>query len=79
VTLLGRCGVFIFRGLRIAYLNGRENKKFLSEDEKFYYTGCYFSRNDIDRVIQDTQGSKLKTDILLLNSIPSIIYDEMAK
>ncbi len=79
VTILGRSGIYNHDNIRIAYLNGRENKKYLSEDVKHIYTSCFFSRDDVDKIISDAENSKLKTDIILTNSMPQIIYDELLK
>ena len=79
IEILGRSGFYIHQGLRIAFLSGKENKKYLSEDEKYKYTSCYFSRDDIDMLIKDSNKFKMKTDILLINTLPSVIYDEMKK
>jgi hypothetical protein len=86
VTILGRSGVLYFKDLRIAYLNGKENKKFLSEDEKYKYTSFFFSRDDVENLtdfnknnidITSFTSSNVKTDFLLTNCIPSIIFNEM--
>ena len=84
VTILNRTGLYVYKDLRIAFINGKESQKFLSEDEKYKYTGFYFSREDveyltsgsIDNNLYDLQGST-KIDILLTNVIPSVILDEM--
>lgn len=79
VTILGRCGVYVYENIRIAYLNGRENKKYLDDNIKHIYTSCFFSRDDVDSLISDVEKSNLKTDILLTHSMPSIIFDELVK
>jgi hypothetical protein len=76
-VVLGRSGFIEVAGFRIAYLNGEENKKFLSEFDSYNYTGCFYSRDDIDLLLNEKEESKV--DILLLNTIPSIIYDELIK
>jgi hypothetical protein len=77
ITILGRSGFYNINGLKVAYLNGRENKKYLSEDEKYKYTSGFFSRDDVDFLT--SKKMEMKTDILLINSIPSLILDEMVK
>jgi hypothetical protein len=77
VHILGRSGYIDTHDLRIAFLNGYENKKYLSEDEKFNFTGNYFSREDVDLFLN--KKDELKVDILLLNCLPGVIYDELIK
>jgi hypothetical protein len=79
ITILGRSGIYSINGLKIAYINGKENKKYLSEDDKYKYTSCYFSRDDVDYLIDSTKNKESRVDILLLHSIPSTLYDEMLK
>jgi hypothetical protein len=75
ITILGRSGIYSYNDLTIAYLNGAESKKYLQDVQKFKYTSNYFSKEDIDRLI-DQQN---KIDVLLVNTITSIFYDEMRK
>lgn len=79
ITILGRSGIYSINGLRIAYMNGKENKKYLSEDDKFKYTSCYFSRDDIYYLTDRTNTKDIRVDILLLHSIPSILLNELLK
>lgn len=78
ITILGRSGIYSYNDLSIAYINGTESKKYLQDLEKFKYTSNYFSKEDIDRLI-DQHNENTKIDILLVNTIPSIFYDEMRK
>ena len=75
VILLGRSGNTILEDLRISFINGQENMKFLLND--YSYTGNNFNRNDIETLVNCKD--EMKTDILLINSIPSVFYDEIIK
>lgn len=75
VAVLGRSGVITVCDLKIAFLNGHENKKYLINDEKYKYTSSFFSRADVDILLKDN----FKVDLLLLHSIPTLIYDELIK
>jgi len=79
VTILGRSGVYNFENIRIAYISGKENIKYLSDDVKYIYTTCFFSKGDFDKLISETEESCFKTDILLTHCMPSIIYEEILK
>jgi len=59
---------------KVAYLNGLENFKFLY-DEKYKYTGCYFDKDDFHGL--KAHYKDVKIDILLMNNIPSVFFDEI--
>jgi hypothetical protein len=77
VVILGRSGYLEIEDLRIAYLNGSESQKFMSEIDKFKYTGSSYSRDDVDGLLNDRE--ELKVDLFILNTIPGVIYDELIK
>lgn len=77
ITLLGRSGVYTFNGLRIMYLNGEERLKYLFRNRKYHYTSSCFSREDLDKLIDENLIEGLQTDILLLNTLPSIIFNDL--
>ena len=85
IYILKRSGVVNIDGLRIAFLNGYESKEFSyleNLDEKTskerynfsrkYYTSSYFTKPDVERLFEESN-----IDILLLNSLPEIIYNEL--
>lgn len=75
IVILGRSGYYNFFDITIAYINGKENKKYLREEEKFIYTSSFFNKDDVIKTIG--LGEKEKIDILLINTIPGIFLDEM--
>jgi hypothetical protein len=77
VVMLGRSGYVDIDDIRIAFLNGSECQKFMSSIDRFKYTGSAYTREDIDNLLNDRE--ELKVDILLLNTVPGIIYDELIK
>ena len=76
ITILGRSGIFEFKGLKIGYLNGYEDNKFLTKEKKLY-TGDAFSYYDIEKFIDKTKIENDKIDILLLSSIPQVFAHEL--
>jgi hypothetical protein len=79
VTILGRSGVYVHENIRICYLSGKENKKYLDEDAKYKYTSCFFSRDDIDKLFELSRKDGGKIDIFLTHSLPSIVHEELTK
>jgi hypothetical protein len=79
VKLVGRSGIIKIGNLAIAFLNGRENKKYLVDGIDYHYTSNFFSREDIESLVEENKKLKGEIDILLLNSIPSLFNDEIKK
>lgn len=75
IVVLGRSGVETICDLKIAFLNGFENKKYLIENEKYKYTSHFFSRADVEILLKEHS----KIDLLLLHTMPTTIYDELLK
>jgi hypothetical protein len=76
ITFLGRSGSIMISDIKIVYINGLELLKYLGQDE-YCYTGGYYSREDVNRLILPNE--KTKTDILLVNTMPSVLFDELSK
>lgn len=78
IFLLGRCGVIEVKGVKIGYLNGLENKMYL-DNQRYKYTGEYFDIDDFNRLndYMNSYRDLIGIDILLLNCIPSPLYNEI--
>ena len=79
LNFLGRSGIRVVKGLRIAYVSGIDadqlGPEILKADAQSHYLGNYFVRQDIERVLQQyhdlvKESSQVGVDILLTGQWP---------
>jgi len=87
ITFLDRKGIITIDDIKIAYLSGLEDEKYLVENNansafdflNAIYTGNAFSREDFNELIKlkEETEKEAKIDILLSHSVPNVILQEL--